>query len=611
MKKFISENRALLIRLSVSAVLILLALIINTFNEQVAFILYLCAYMANAYKIIYQAVKKLILKGEVGEKMLMTIATLGAIVTDAYLEAALIVVLYFVGELIEGGVEFYSKKSITALCELRPSRARLKTGELVSVDAVLPGQLIEVYAGERIPLDGEIIEGVADIDTSLVTGESTPINVRAGAQIYSGYLDLNGALTVLVTKKNSESMVQRIIDVSLEAGSKKSNSEVFIKKFAKIYTPSVIALAFLVAFIPSVSGFDAFDWLYKAFALLAISCPCAILISVPLAYLFAIGHASRKGLLIKGSKTVESLATLNTMVFDKTGTLTNRDLRVSKVESFGDYTKMELLEIVAIAELKSNHPMAMAVLKEAERFKISISAGENYKEEIGFGVECDSKFGKIKAGSHKYVGGCRYNSQATIYVSLDGKYIGYIGVGDNIKPNGKKAFNRLRENGIQKIYILSGDKKSKVDMVASTLYADGAYSQLLPGEKLDALEDIIINGKDVKVGYCGDGINDLPCISRADVGIAIGTISTDAAQEHSDLIIIDDDLEKIPRAIAISKNARRRVIGNIAFAISAKVIIAVLSIAITNFPMALAVLADVGVMLITVINSLFAGRGKK
>lgn len=611
MKKFMRDRRALLVRLAVSAALIVMALIINSFNEQVSFILYIAAYMVNGYKIIYQATKKLILKVEVGEKMLMTIATLGAIITDAYLEAALIVVLYFVGELIEGAVEYYSKKSITALCEIRPSRARLKTGELVSVDEVMPGQLIEVYSGERIPLDGEIVEGIADLDTSLVTGESTPVNVRSGAQIYAGYLNLNGALTILVTKKNSESMVQRIIDVSLEAGAKKSSSEVFIKKFAKIYTPSVIALAFFVVLIPSCAGFDIFDWLYKSFALLAISCPCAILISVPLAYLFAIGYASRKGLLIKGSKTVEALSELNTMVFDKTGTLTNRGLRVSKVESFGDYTKMQLLEIVATAELKSNHPMAAAVLKEAERFKISVTAGENYKEEIGFGVECDSKFGKIKAGSHRYVGGCPQNSQATIYVSLDGKCIGYIGVGDNIKPNGKKAFDKLRENGIQKIYILSGDKKSKVDMVASTLYADGAYSQLLPGEKLDALEDIISNTKDIKVGYCGDGINDLPCISRADVGIAIGTVSTDAAQEHSDLVIVDDDLEKIPRAIAISKNARARVIANIAFAISAKAIIAILSIALTGFPMALAVLADVGVMLITVVNSLFAGRGRK
>ena len=611
MKKLMRENLAMVIRILVSVCLIIAGLILNGFSEQTSFILYLIAYFLNAYKIIYLAVKKLILKGEVGEKMLMTIATLGAIVTDAFMEAALVVVLYYLGEFIEMIASAYSKRSVAALYEIKPSKARLKTGEHVPVESVEVGQLIEVYSGERIPLDGEIIEGIADLDTSVVTGESVPLNVRAGAQVYAGYLDINGALTIMVTKKSKESMVQRIIDVSLEAGAKKSKAELFIKKFAKIYTPVVIGLAILVAIIPALAGQNMIDWMYKAFSLLAISCPCAIVISVPLAYFCAIGYASRKGILIKGSKTIESLASLNTMVFDKTGTLTQRDLRVTKVESFLGKTKMELLEIVAIAELKSNHPMAEAILREAKRFKLSVQAGENYREEIGYGVECDSKYGKIKAGSHRFIGDCAYNSQANIYVSLDGKCIGYIGVGDNIKSNGKKAFDELRENGIEKIYILSGDKKSKVDMVASTLYADGAYSQLLPGEKLDALEDIVSNTKNVKIGYCGDGINDLPCISRADVGIAIGTVSTDAAQEHSDLVISNDDLEKIPKAISIAKNTKRRVIGNIAFAIASKLTIALLSIILPNFPMTIAVLADVGVMLITIVNAIFSGRGRK
>ncbi len=612
MKKFIRENLAILIRILISVCLIALGLVLNGINEQVSILLYLVAYVLNAYKVIYKAVKALILKREIGEKMLMTIASLGAIVTDSYFEAALVIALYLIGELIEDGAKTHAKRSVEMLCEIKPSKARIKeTGELVSVEEIEIGTQIEVFAGERIPLDGKIIDGVADLDTSVVTGESAPVNARAGNDVYGGYLNLNGALTIEVVRKSQESMVQKIIDISLNASERKSKSENFTKKFAKIYTPAVIVLAILVAVVPSLFGLDMISWAYKAFALLAISCPCAVVISVPLAYFTAIGYASRRGALIKGSKVLESLAGLNTMAFDKTGTLTKSELRVTKVEAYGSYTKMELLEFVSIAECKSNHPLAMAILREAERFKIKIEVGDNYREEVGYGVECDSKYGRIKAGSHKFVGGCAPNSQATIYVSLDGKCVGYIGVGDNIKLNGKITFDKLREEGVKKIYVLSGDKKEKVDIVASTLYADGAYSQLLPGQKLDALEDIIENGENVKIGYCGDGINDLPCISRADVGFAIGTVSTDAAVEHSDVVIIDDDLEKIPLAVRVANNTRKRVIANIAFAIGAKAIFAILSIALPNFPMIFAVLGDVGVMLITIINSLLAGRGKK
>lgn len=611
MKKFLRENLAVVIRILVSVCLIALGLILNGVNEQISIILYLVSYIVIAYEIIYKAIKKLILEKEIGEKMLMTIASLGAIVTDSYFEAALVVSLYLLGELIEDGATTHAKRSIEMLCEIRPARARIKeTGELVPVEEIEPGTIIEVFAGERIPLDGKVIDGVADLETSVVTGESAPQNIRQGAEVYAGYLDLNGALSIEVVRKSEESMVQRIIDASMHASERKSKSESFTKKFAKIYTPSVIVLALLVAIVPSLFGLDMIGWAYKAFSLLAIACPCALVISVPLAYFTGVGYASRRGVLIKGSKVIESLASLNTMAFDKTGTLTKSEPRVTKVESISSYTKMQIIELVSIAEYKSSHPLAIAVLREAERFKIKVTPGENYREEVGFGVECDSMYGKIRAGSYKYAGGCKPDSQASIYVSLDGKCIGYIGIGDNIKLNGKISFDKLREQGVKKIYVLSGDKKEKVDIVASTLYADGAYSQLLPGQKLDALEDIISGGDKVKIGYCGDGINDLPCISRADVGFAIGTVSTDAAVEHSDVAIVDDDLEKIPMAIRIAKNTRTRVIANIAFAIGTKALLAILSIVLPTFPMIFAVLADVGVMLITIINSLLAGRGK-
>ncbi len=609
MKNFLRENKAMIIRISISICLIIAGLVINGFNEFFGMALYISAYLVNAYKVIYSAGKKLFKNGEIGVSMLMTIASLGAIIIGEYFEASFVIALFLIGELIEDGAGDHAKNSLKELYDICPQKARMKeNGELVRVEEIHTGDIIEIYAGERVPLDGIVLDGMADIDTSVVSGESIPQPVRAGNEVYAGHLNLNGVITIEVIRESKQSMVQRIIDVSLSASAKKAKSETFIKKFAKYYTPSVIALAVLVAVIPSLFGGDMFDWAYKAFSLLAISCPCAIVISVPLAYSCAIGYASRKGVLVKGSGVLENLSTLNTMAFDKTGTLTKAELRVNKVEAYGELTKMELLEIVSIAEKKSNHPIAQAILREADRFKLSIETGKNYKEVIGKGVECDSTRGHIKAGNYAFAGGEEHSSSATVYVTLNNECIGYIGVGDNIKENGKKAFDSLRESGIKKIYIISGDKKSKVDIVASTLYADGAYSQLLPEHKLDALEDIIENGKDVKIGYCGDGINDLPCLSRADIGISMGALSSDSAVEKSDVVITDGDIEKVSQAVKIAKNTKKRVTLNISFAIGIKALVAVLNIALPVFPMFLAVLADVGVMLIAVLNALRAGK---
>ena len=612
MKKFMRENKSMIIRILISICLIIAALIVSGFNEYVSIILYLCAYFLNAYKVIWLAVRKLFKEKEVGEKMLMTVASLGAIITEAFFEASFVMALYLIGELIEDAANDHARDSVKALYEIRPTKARLKDAkELVKVESVKAGDIIEVYAGERIPLDGIVLEGYADVDTSLVSGESAPVPMRAGSEIYAGHLNINGVLTIKVTRESNQSMVQRIIDISLDASAKKSKSEAFIKKFAKIYTPSVIGVSILVAVLPPLFGADMFAWLYKAFALLAISCPCAIVISVPLAYFSAIGYASKKGILIKGSGVLEKLSTINTMAFDKTGTLTKAELRVTKVETVGEITKMELLELLGIVEKKSKHPVALAVQKEAERFKLTIEDGKNYKEELGLGIECDTSKGHIKAGNYEYAGGDEQFSGATVYVSLNGEFIGYVGIGDSIKENGKISFDKLRANGVEKIYIISGDKQSKVDAIASTLYADGAYSQLLPEHKLDALEDIIESGEKVKIGYCGDGVNDLPCLSRADIGITIGALSSDAAMEKSDIVIVDDDIEKVPKAMSIAKNTKKRVITNIVFAISAKLLIAILNIAIPSFPMMIAVLADVGVMLIAILNALRSGRKTK
>ena len=612
MKKIMRENRAVIIRILFSVLFIIAGLVVNGFNEYVAIGLYLFAYILNAYKVVFDAIKILFKHREVSEKMLMTIASIGAIVTGAYFEAAVVIVLFVFGELIEDGASDRARESVKELASIRSTKARLKDQkDLVDVEQVKVGDIIEVYAGERIPLDGTVIDGYADVDTSAVTGESVPVPMRVGTELYAGYLIINGVLVVEVTRESSCSMVQKILDVSLDASAKKSKSEKFIKKFAKIYTPCVIVMALLVAIIPMIMGQDAYTWLYKAFSLLAISCPCAIVISVPLAYFSAIGLASRKGILIKGSGVLEKISTLNTMAFDKTGTLTKAELRVTKIESFGDYTKMELLEILGAVELKSNHPVAIAVQKELERFKITVEKGKNYEEHLGQGIECDTERGHIRAGTYTFVGAHEQYSGATIYVSLNEKVIGYVGVGDSIKENGKISFDKLRKNKIKKIYVISGDKQSKVDSVASTLYADGAYSQLLPENKVDALEDIIENGKKVKIGYCGDGVNDIPCIARADVGFAMGGLGSDVATEKCDVIITDDNLEKIAKTVKIARKTKKIVITNIVFAILVKVIVAALNIAVPSFPMFFAVLADVGVTLIAVLNALRAGRNSK
>ena len=598
-----------MIRLLFSACLIIFGVVIGLFNEQTSVFIFLCAYFLNGYAVIGSAIRELFKKKEVGEKMLMTIASLGAIIVDAYFEAAFVMALYLVGELIEGISGELTKKSVNTLASLIPNLVRIKgKDELVRASDVGEGEIIEVLAGERIPLDGKVIDGAADLDTSVVTGESLPVHARIGTDVYASHLNLNGILTIKVTKRSSDSMAQRIVDISLKAKARKTRSEAFLKRFSRIYTPSVILGVLLVFLVPSFFGANFADMAYKAFSIIAISCPCAMVISVPVAYASAIGYASRKGILIKGSRIIDSLASLNTMAFDKTGTLTQTDLRVTKLEAYGKYTKMDLLAIAAIAEKKSKHPIARAILREAKRFKIDVPSGK----EIGCGIECDSPYGKIKTGSYRYAAeGTPRQSKATVYVSLNGACIGYIGVGDNIKANGKITFDKLRENGIKKIYILSGDKKEKVDIVASSLYADGAYSQLLPNQKIDALVDIIESSNGVKIGYCGDGINDLPAIIRADVGFSINGVSTDAAIDNSDVIIADDDLEKIPKAVKIAKNTKGTIIANVAFAIAAKLTIGLLCILLPSFPMALAVIADVGIMLVTLINSLNAGKIRK
>lgn len=608
MKHFIKENRVTLARLCLSLCFIIAAVITESHSTLVSLIFFLVAYASAACTIVFSALRDLFRDFRVSEKMLMTVASLGAIAIKEYFEASLIVILFVIGELIEDNAVDKSRKNVNALKSIRPESARLREGGLIPVDRVTVGDVIEVLAGERIPLDGIIVESIGYVDSSVITGESEPYEVRNGAEVLSGYLNLRNVVYVKVTRGHMQSAAQRIIDLSVSALDKKTKNERFIRKFANIYTPIVILAALLLAIIPPFfDNFDYVPWAYRACALMAISCPCALVISVPLAYFCSIGYASKRGILVKNSAVMESLERINTAAFDKTGTLTKSRVHVNVVEAIGDYSKIDILRLVCIAEKKSNHPIAQAVAREAKRFNIKVDDGTNYIEIAGKGVECDSPLGHIRAGSYSFVDATSGLGAGTVFVALNGEYIGYVGIGDELKETSKIAFDRLRKLGVNKKIILSGDKKSKVDMVAKTLGADGAYSNLLPEDKLDAIEDIYASTPECVLAYCGDGINDLPSLARADVGIAMGAVGSDAAVEKSDVVIMDDDVAKIPLAIKIARRTKKVVFENIVFAIAAKAAILTLS-AFGFVPLYGAVLGDVGILLLAIINSLRAGR---
>ena len=609
MKEFFKENKLTLIRLLLSLCLIGCAIALSGVYPLVSTILYLTAYALCACLIIFSAILELFRVRRVGEKMLMTVASLGAIAIGEYFEAALIVILFQIGEMIEDLAVTSSRNSVSTLQSIRPVVARLKgESELVSADSIQVGDIIEVLAGERIPLDGIAVDCYGSVDTSVITGESVPREVRHGTEVYAGSLSLNSVLYIKVLRTADKSAAQRIIDLSQGALDKKTRNERFIRRFANIYTPIVIVAAIIVATVPPLfDKFDFLSWIYRACSLLAISCPCALVISVPLAYFCGIGYASKRGILIKSSSVMESLERINTMAFDKTGTLTKSELHVNKVEAVGDISKLELLRLVAIVEMKSNHPIAQAIAQEAKKLKLQVEEGTNYLEFPGKGVECDSPYGHIMAGNRTYVDATSGINAGTVFVSVNGKYVGFVGIGDELKENSKIAFDRLRKLGVDKKIILSGDKKTKVDSVARALSAEGAYSNLLPEDKLEAIEDIIATTPNCKIAYCGDGINDLPSLARADVGIAMGALGSDAAIDKSDVVIMDDDIGKVPLAIRIARKTKRVVLQNIIFAITAKAALLALS-AIGILPLFGAVLGDVGILIITVLNAIRSGR---
>lgn len=572
------------------------------------------AYLIAGYDIIFKALKNII-KGQVfDENFLMGVATLGAIGIKEYPEAVMVMVLYQIGEYLQDKAVEKSQNSITELMDIRPDYANIeKNGDLTKISPyeVKIGDTIIVKTGEKIPLDGIIIDGTATLDTSALTGESRPREVKIGDEAISGCINTNGLLKIRVTKEYGQSTVSKILDLVENASSKKTKTENFITKFAKIYTPVVVLAALFLAILPPlIFGSNFSVWINRALTFLVISCPCALVISVPLGFFAGIGGASKCGILVKGSSYLELLSKPETIVFDKTGTLTQGCFKVVKIVQQEDTTKEELLELTAYAENYSNHPIALSIKKAYDKnidknriSEISEIAGNGVLAEIN---GCSILVGNENLLKNHNISYQKANETGTIvYTAKNSKFLGYIVISDKLKENAQKAIMELKKLKLQTV-MLTGDTKDSGLTVAKELNIDKAYTQLLPIDKVDKIEDIIEQKtKNKSVIFVGDGINDAPVLTRADVGIAMGGLGSDAAIEAADVVIMDDKPTKVATAIKIAKQTLTIVKENIAFALGIKVLFLILG-AFGFVTMWGAVFADVGVTLIAVLNSLRA-----
>ena len=605
-----------LIKIILSAILFLVALI-NPFNSEfIAKILYIISYLIVGLEIVLKAIKN-IFKGKIfDEHFLMSIATIGAFIIGEYPEAVAVMLFYQIGELFQDYAVDKSKESITSLMNIRPDYANIKVNseiKKVSPEKINIGDEIIVKPGEKIPLDGVIIEGKSFIDTSALTGESVPKRVQENDEVLSGVINQNGILTIKVTKSFSNSTVSKILDLVENASSKKSRSENFISKFAKYYTPIVVISAVLLAIIPPVftQMTDFSEWVYRALSFLVVSCPCALVISIPLGFFGGIGGASKIGVLVKGSNYLELLSKAEIMVFDKTGTLTKGIFEVQKIKTV-DISEDELLYYAAYAESNSNHPIANSIKKEYGK-EIDVSKIQDMQEIPGKGIHVKVDGKDVLVGNDKLfeLENVEFNNvhneiATIIYIAINKKYKGYILISDVIKEDAKKFISRLKSSNVRKSVMLTGDRKEVGEAVSKELGIDEVYYELLPNEKVEKVEELMKQkSKDGKLVFVGDGINDAPVLAISDIGIAMGGLGSDAAIEASDIVIMTDELLKIEKTMKISKKTLRIVKQNIVFAIGVKILVLVLS-ALGISTMWEAVFADVGVSVIAVINSLRA-----
>lgn len=581
--------------------------------EAISVVLFVLAYALAGFDVLYRAVRN-ILRGQIfDENFLMAIATVGAFIIGDFAEGAAVMLFYQVGELFQSYAVNQSRKSITELMNIRPDFATvLREGEYVTVDPeeVKVDETILVKPGEKVPLDGVVIEGSTTLDTAALTGEALPREIKTGEEVISGCININGTILVRVSKEFEESTVAKILDLVENASSKKAKAENFITKFAKYYTPIVVIVAALLAVIPPLLVPDASfkDWLYRALIFLVVSCPCALVISIPLGFFGGIGGASKQGILIKGSNYLEALASTKTVVFDKTGTLTKGNFAVTSINTLSG-SEEDLLELAAKAEYFSNHPISNSI-KKAYGKAISEEDIKDVNEFPGYGVMARINDQMILAGNDRLMKEHNVNYEPSkeigtiVYVAKDGEFIGSIVIADEIKSDSQKAITELKKAGVHKTVMLTGDAKQVGEKVASELGIDTVYTNLLPADKVERLEALLSskNSKET-LAYVGDGINDAPVLARADIGIAMGGLGSDAAIEAADIVIMEDEPSKIATAIAISRKTLRIVKQNIVFALGVKILVLIMA-AFGMSNMWEAVFADVGVSVIAILNAI-------
>lgn len=620
------KQKKMLWRIIVSAVL-MVALHFVPVTGLVRFALYMVPYFIVGYDILWKAVLGIWNRQVFDENFLMAVATVGAIViglTDSgdYTEAIAVMLFYQIGELFQSYAVGRSRKNISELMDIRPDYANIEVDgqlEQVDPDEVEVGSIIIVQPGEKVPIDGIVAEGRSTLNTAALTGESLPREVEEGGEIISGCINLTGLLKIRTTKEFGESTVSKILDLVENASSRKSKSEAFISKFAKVYTPAVCYSAVALALLPPLTrqflmGLtpDWADWFYRALTFLVISCPCALVISIPLSFFAGIGGASNQGVLVKGSNYLETLAQTRTLVFDKTGTLTEGVFEVTRITPAEGFEEGRLLELAALAESASSHPISKS-LQKAYGQELDRSRVGQVEERSGAGVVAEVDGKSVAAGNDKLMNqlGVAFQESdepgTVVHISVDGVYAGQILIADRIKPGAAQAIAQLRSAGVRRMVMLTGDHRSVAEKVAKELGIDEYYSELLPADKVTKVEELLAersNDRD-KLAFVGDGINDAPVLSRADIGIAMGAMGSDAAIEAADVVLMDDDPRKIAKAIKISRKCLRIVYQNTWFAIGVKLGCLLLgALGIAN--MWLAIFADVGVMVLAVLNAIRA-----
>lgn len=607
------KQKKMLKRIGISAVLFIAAVIADHYSKYVSIPLFVAAYILIGSDVLRKSWKN-ICNGQVfDENFLMAIASLGAFALGEYSESVAVMLFYQVGEWFQSYAVNRSRQSIADLMDIRPDYANIeRDGGLVQVDPeeVSIGDEIVIQPGERIPLDGIVSFGQSSIDTSALTGESVPRHVSVDDEVISGCINQTGLLKVKVQKEFTESTVTKILELVENAGDKKSRSENFITKFARYYTPIVVYSALALAIIPSLITGQWTTWIYRALTFLVISCPCALVISVPLSFFGGIGGASSKGILVKGSNYLEDLSQVKTIVFDKTGTLTKGVFEVTAVHPEAGYTEAQLLNWAAHAESYSTHPIAKSI-REAANFD-ELSKTSDVEEIAGHGVKATVGDKTISVGNAKLMKQLGIEDvpassgfATRVYCAVDGNYAGYIDISDRIKENSIKAISELKENGIEKTVMLTGDSQNAADDVADKLHIDEVFAQLLPADKVEQVERLLeqCRQNNTKLAFVGDGINDAPVLTRADIGIAMGGLGSDAAIEAADIVLMDDDPLSIVTALRISRKTLKIVRQNIVFAIGVKVLVLMLgALGVAN--MWAAVFADVGVAIIAILNAM-------